>query len=169
MRLLRCSSSGEFGLTKDLVEDDTIPPYAILSHTWGPDTEEVTFEDMTNGTGKNKPGYENIRFCGEQARQNGLEYFWIDTCCTIQSHHRRQMPYERSGICRRKRRELSSSFKYQTWTYSYFLTQSLFCLGILVLSCYTLMAKPDHATRLKSVAELDRASITAAWVKVIGS
>jgi hypothetical protein len=65
MRLLRRSNSGEFGLTKDLVGDDTIHPYAILSHTWGPDTEEVTFEDMTNGTGKNKPGYKKIRFCGE--------------------------------------------------------------------------------------------------------
>ena len=83
MRLLRCTNSGEFDLTKDLVGDDIIPPYAILSHTWGPDTAEVTFEDMTNGTGENKPGYEKIRFCGEQARQNGFEYFRIDTCCTI--------------------------------------------------------------------------------------
>ena len=57
--------------------DDDIPQYAILSHTWGADTDEVTFGDMTNGTGKNKPGYEKIRFCGEQARQDGLQYFWI--------------------------------------------------------------------------------------------
>jgi hypothetical protein len=57
------------------------PPQYSRTHE-GPDTEEITFEDMTNGTGKNKPGYEKIRFCGEQARQNGLEYFWIDTCCT---------------------------------------------------------------------------------------
>jgi Heterokaryon incompatibility protein (HET)/NACHT domain len=81
MRLLRRSNSGEFSLTKDLVGDETIPPYAILSHTWGSDTEEVTFENMTNGTGKDKPGYEKIWFCGEQARQDGLQYFWIDTCC----------------------------------------------------------------------------------------
>src|ERR1700733_4048212 len=80
MRLLRRSNTSEFSLTKDLVGDDIIPPYAILSHTWGADTE-VTFEDLTNGTGKDKPGYEKIRFCGEQARQDGLEYFWIDTCC----------------------------------------------------------------------------------------
>jgi len=66
MRLLRRSISGEFGLTNDLVGDDTIPPYAILSHTWEPDTEKVTFEDITNGTGKNKPGYEKIRFYGEK-------------------------------------------------------------------------------------------------------
>ncbi|RFU24057.1 hypothetical protein B7463_g12282, partial [Scytalidium lignicola] len=36
---------------------------------------------MINGMGKDKPGYEKIRFCGEQARQDGLLYFWIDTCC----------------------------------------------------------------------------------------
>jgi hypothetical protein len=26
--------------------DDAIPPYAILSHTWGADTEEVIFADL---------------------------------------------------------------------------------------------------------------------------
>jgi hypothetical protein len=86
MRLLRCTNSGGYSLTKDLVGDDTIPPYAILSHTWGLDTEEVTFEDMTNGTGEKKPGYEKIRFCGEQARQDGLEHFWVDTCCIDKSN-----------------------------------------------------------------------------------
>ena len=78
MRLLRRSNTAELGLTNDLVGDDTIPPYAILSHTWEADTEEVTFEDLTNGTGKNKPSYEKTRFCGKQARQDELRYFWID-------------------------------------------------------------------------------------------
>jgi len=79
MRLLRCSDTGDFSLTQ--FGDEAIPPYAILSHTWGADTEEVTFEDFTNGTGKDKPGYVKIRFCGEQARLDALQYFWIDTCC----------------------------------------------------------------------------------------
>ncbi|KAF2688292.1 HET-domain-containing protein [Lentithecium fluviatile CBS 122367] len=79
MRLLRRSDTGEFSLTQ--FPDEAIPPYAILSHTWRADTEEVTFEDLTNGTGKDKPGYEKIRFCGEQAALDDLEYFWIDTCC----------------------------------------------------------------------------------------
>ena len=87
MRLLLRSDTGEFSLTKDLVGDDTIPPYAILSHTWGADAEEVTFEDLANGTGKDKPGYEKIRFCGEQARQHGLQYFWIDTCCINKANY----------------------------------------------------------------------------------
>ena len=87
MRLLRRSSTGEFSLTEDLVGEGTIPPYAILSHTWGADTEEVTFEDLTNGTGKDKPGYVKIRFCGEQARLDALQYFWIDTCCINKANH----------------------------------------------------------------------------------
>ena len=78
MRLLLCSDTGEFSFNKDLVGDDTIPPYAILSHTWGADAEEVTFEDITNGTGKDKPGYEKIRFCGEQARIDVLQPRTID-------------------------------------------------------------------------------------------
>jgi hypothetical protein len=78
MRLLEANSVGKFSL-KDF--GDEIPPYAILSHTWGLDNEEITFGDITNGTGGDKPGYEKIRFCGEQAKQDGLLYFWIDTCC----------------------------------------------------------------------------------------
>ncbi|ERF75779.1 Vegetative incompatibility protein HET-E-1 [Endocarpon pusillum Z07020] len=81
MRLLQRSNTGEFSFSEKFVGKDTIPPYAILSHTWGADAEEVTFEDLTKGIGKDKPGYEKIRFCGEQAKQHGLEYFWVDTCC----------------------------------------------------------------------------------------
>ncbi|KAI9769750.1 MAG: hypothetical protein M1839_003596 [Geoglossum umbratile] len=87
MRLLRLEGDGEFSLTKDLVGDDTIPLYAILSHTWGAESEEVTFEDLTNGTGKDKPGYKKIWFCGEQARQDGLQYFWVDTCCINKANY----------------------------------------------------------------------------------
>ncbi|KAH6667462.1 vegetative incompatibility protein HET-E-1 [Halenospora varia] len=29
--------------------------------------------------------YNKIRFCGEQARCNGLQYFWVDTCCIDKS------------------------------------------------------------------------------------
>jgi hypothetical protein len=85
MRLLQRNSTGQFSLTEDL-SGDGIPEYAILSHTWGADTEEVTFEDITNGIGEDKPGHEKIRFCGEQARQDDLLYFWIDTCCINKSN-----------------------------------------------------------------------------------
>src|SRR5467141_2349182 len=83
MRLLKVDNTGEFSLIEDLVR----PRYAILSHTWGAHTEEVSFiKDMVDGsTGKSKPGYDKIRFCGEQARRDGLQYFWIDTCCIDKS------------------------------------------------------------------------------------
>src|SRR4051812_12598899 len=78
MRLLQRSHTGEFSLTKDLVGDDTIPPYAILSHTWKED-QEVTFQDIIDGTGQSKTGYDKIQFCGQQAERDGLRYFWVDT------------------------------------------------------------------------------------------
>ncbi len=78
MRLLECID-GKFKLTDDLVRN--IPRYAILSHTWGPDTEEVTFKDLVDGAKEDKIGYQKIRFCAEQASRDGLQYFWVDTCC----------------------------------------------------------------------------------------
>ena len=91
MRLLQFNDDGDVSLT-EFFEDD-IPEYAILSHRWG--AEEVTYNDLLKGTGKSKAGYRKIRFCGEQARRDGLQYFWVDTCCTIQTHHRRQRPTKR--------------------------------------------------------------------------
>src|ERR1700722_13303347 len=85
MRLLKLNDTAAFSLTRYFVSDD-IPSYAILSHTWGADTEEVSFKDMMDGTAKSKvPGYNKIRFCGEQARRDNLQYFWIDTCCIDKS------------------------------------------------------------------------------------
>jgi hypothetical protein len=80
MRLLERRDAGEFGLTEYFVNDDEIPPYAILSHTWVAG-EEVVYEELKDGAGKGKSGYHKIRFCGEQARRDGLQYFWVDTCC----------------------------------------------------------------------------------------
>ncbi|KAK5214907.1 hypothetical protein LTR72_011997, partial [Exophiala xenobiotica] len=79
MRLLKISDRGELSFTDYLTTD--IPPYAILSHTWGTDQEEVTFKDFIDGRAKNKEGYTKIQFCADQARKDGLRHFWIDTCC----------------------------------------------------------------------------------------
>jgi hypothetical protein len=49
------------------------------------DSKEVTFRDLSEGTGKSKAGYTKIRFCGEQAASDGLQYFWVDTCCIDKS------------------------------------------------------------------------------------
>ncbi len=84
MRLLQYNTDGEFSLTKDFV-DGEIPKYAILSHTWGAGTEEVTYRDLIDGTEKNKVGYKKLRFCRKQARYDSLQYFWVDTCCIDKS------------------------------------------------------------------------------------
>jgi len=83
MRLLKLKDDGELSLIEFI--GDKIPGYAILSHTWGADGEEVTFKDLMKGTGKSKAGYQKIRFCGEQAATDGLQYFWVDTCCIDKS------------------------------------------------------------------------------------
>jgi uncharacterized protein YerC len=83
--LLERSNTGELSLTRNFVGGN-IPPYAILSHTWGADAEEVTFRDLVEGTGKSKAGYNKIQFCEEQAHRDGLQFFWIDTCCINKSN-----------------------------------------------------------------------------------
>jgi hypothetical protein len=83
MRLLKFNDDGSFSLTTFF--GSKIPSYAILSHTWEADNQELTFQDMVNGTGKNKAGYRKIRFCGDQAKKDGLKYFWVDSCCINKS------------------------------------------------------------------------------------
>lgn len=56
-----------------------VPPYAILSHTWG--DEEVTFQDIDLPEGTQKKGYAKILGCCKQARLDSLEWAWVDTCC----------------------------------------------------------------------------------------
>jgi hypothetical protein len=53
----------------------------ILSYTWKGDDDGVDFQDIKNKEGKDKTGYQKILFCGRQARRDGFEYFWVDTCC----------------------------------------------------------------------------------------
>ena len=67
------------------MDDSHIPPYAILSHTWGPD--EVTlqqFTDLLLRGGyhlKGSHGYWKIIKACQQALQDGIHYVWVDTCC----------------------------------------------------------------------------------------
>ncbi|KAL7790944.1 hypothetical protein V8C37DRAFT_410556 [Trichoderma ceciliae] len=62
--------------------DYRAPPYAILSHTWGDDCDELSFRDVEDGN-IDKPGVGSVKFqgCCQQAEADGLGYAWIDTCC----------------------------------------------------------------------------------------
>jgi hypothetical protein len=84
MRLLHHDQDGELVLTR--FNDYERPAYTILSHTWGEEEEEVSFKELVKGGGKTKPGYEKIRLCGEQTQRDGLQYFWVDTCCIDKSN-----------------------------------------------------------------------------------
>jgi ankyrin repeat protein len=84
MRLLQIEANGSFSLVNH--EGTSIPPYAILSHTWSENNEdEVSYDDLRNETGREKSGYAKLKFCAEQATKDGLEHFWVDTCCIDKS------------------------------------------------------------------------------------
>jgi hypothetical protein len=78
MPLLRAKSDDDFELVTYIT--DGLPPYAIPSHTWT-EGKEVTYDELLVDAGKGKAGYAKIRFCGERAAEDGLQYFWVDTCC----------------------------------------------------------------------------------------
>ncbi|KAI8965556.1 heterokaryon incompatibility protein-domain-containing protein [Daldinia sp. FL1419] len=59
------------------------PRYAILSHTWQED--EVSLHDIRNGFAPLRQGYTKVIDCCQQARQDGYEWVWIDTCCIDQT------------------------------------------------------------------------------------
>jgi hypothetical protein len=81
IRLLQRKPDGEIVFREPTSGD--VPAYAILSHTWG--KEEVIFQDIQVGADMSKimskAGWRKIRFCAKQAAVDGLEYFWVDTCC----------------------------------------------------------------------------------------
>jgi len=72
-----------------------IPPYAILSHTWLGEEDEITYRDITDReTGRshvqksrleNKKGYFKVDHTCQQARQDGFRFVWIDTFCIDKS------------------------------------------------------------------------------------
>ena len=80
MHLLRRDAGGEFSSTT--FADGSIPAYAILSHTWAETAQdEVSFHDIEAKTGKSKAAWKKLELCADQAAKDGLQYFWIDSCC----------------------------------------------------------------------------------------
>ncbi|KAH8594000.1 heterokaryon incompatibility protein-domain-containing protein [Bisporella sp. PMI_857] len=60
-----------------------IPPYGILSHTW--EGGEVSYQEMRDGAGRRKEGYNKIKMTCKLAAAHGLAYAWVDTCCIDKS------------------------------------------------------------------------------------
>ncbi|KAI1458132.1 HET-domain-containing protein [Annulohypoxylon moriforme] len=77
MRLINTSS-----LNFEEFHGDAVPPYAILSHTWV-EGEEISFRDFIEPSPSTtkKPGYHKIKGACRIARQDGIDWIWIDTNC----------------------------------------------------------------------------------------
>lgn len=50
------------------------PPYAILSHRWGQDEEEVAYHEFHLPEAGSRPGYNKVKKCCRQAIADGLHY-----------------------------------------------------------------------------------------------
>ncbi|KAF5343771.1 hypothetical protein D9758_015338 [Tetrapyrgos nigripes] len=98
---------------EEFPSDDSIPPYAILSHCWT-EGQEISYEEMVNCRSPTwlssisfKSGYEKIVAACRQARRTGLAYIWIDTCCINKGDHGQQSQdinsmfdyYKNSEVC----------------------------------------------------------------------
>jgi tetratricopeptide (TPR) repeat protein len=77
MRLLHFNEAETLVLTN--FRGKIIPPYAILSHRW--EGSEILYADLENGAYKEKDSIRKLQFCANRAALDGLQYFWIDTCC----------------------------------------------------------------------------------------
>ena len=112
MRFLDTSAGSSGTLAFKYVADSEINVsknrYAILSHRWGAEGDEVTFVDINESKAtSHKRGFVKLkRFC-EEAFELGCAYGWADTCCinkgdsselseAINSMYRW---YQRSHIC----------------------------------------------------------------------
>jgi hypothetical protein len=68
---------------EEIFDDTNTPPYAILSHRWG--DHEVSFEQITKASAEDKKGFTKVQQTARLAKQAGLSYIWIDTCCIDKS------------------------------------------------------------------------------------
>ena len=56
--------------------------YAILSHVWGEEEDEISFEDMGSSRDiSDKKGFSKLSGFCKLALSLGCQYAWIDTCC----------------------------------------------------------------------------------------
>lgn len=56
--------------------------YAILSHRWGADEDEVSFQDVHLSTDfSGKKGFGKIQGFCKEASSAGCHYGWVETCC----------------------------------------------------------------------------------------
>jgi hypothetical protein len=57
----------------------SVPEYVILSHRW--EQDEVQYSDIQAKTANGREGYTKLTGACQQARVDGYDWIWIDTCC----------------------------------------------------------------------------------------
>ncbi|KAF4897511.1 Vegetative incompatibility protein HET-E-1 [Colletotrichum fructicola] len=106
-----------YTLTLEEVTDPFSHNYAILSHTW--DSDEITFQDIWSSerrSAERKIGHAKLAKTCEIARQRGLQYAWVDSCCIDKSSSAELSEainsmfawYQHSGLFARSPSEFSS-------------------------------------------------------------
>jgi len=69
--------------------DDEVKEYAILSHRWMKEEEEMDYREMVKLAKttekrdeiRQRHGYQKILQSCKQARKDGYKWLWVDTCC----------------------------------------------------------------------------------------
>lgn len=106
MRLIKASSIDQpTGLQLVDFTPESVPPYAILSHTWG--DNEVVYADIVSGAHEDKPAFQKVRYSCIQTVADGFQWLWIDSCCIDKSSSAELSEainsmfqwYEKSEIC----------------------------------------------------------------------
>ncbi|KAK4182784.1 heterokaryon incompatibility, partial [Podospora australis] len=100
---------------------DNVPPYAILSHTWGegevlfqdlqhPGLESLTWDTLDDASLQShlppaarialrKAGFKKIQNVARLARRNDHHFIWVDTCC-IDKTNSAELLEAVSAMCR---------------------------------------------------------------------
>ena len=176
MRLLNVKS-----LELEAFNENAAPSYAILSHTWGSDKDEVSYEELSNGSVNQKAGYRKIRQASAVAAQRGLSYIWIDTCCidksssselseTINSMFRW---YKNSEVCfayledvpaiqNGRRSTQENDFKKSRWfTRGWTLQELLAPRSVIFFSrnWQQIGSKIDMATQISQITNIDKRAL----------
>jgi hypothetical protein len=76
MRLLHAKD-----LVFDEFFDDNCPDYAILSHRWFSQKEELTYRDFLDGKKRETKGWAKITATCDKALAHKYDWIWVDTCC----------------------------------------------------------------------------------------
>lgn len=117
MRLINVNS-----MRLESFDSEPLPPYAVLSHTWGREEDELSYSDVCHGRfNTHSRGLAKLRGCRMQALRHRLEYVWIDTCCIDQANAVEVTEainsmfrwYQNASVCYVYLSELASPYDFQ--------------------------------------------------------